>query len=78
LFRIAQFLARRQGHQAPELRGGVGQGLGTATSDAVPKGDDPGQRVLALPADLGALDRGAAAEPPEPVLRCCASWCRAG
>ena len=31
--------------------------------DAAPKGGDPGQRVLALPADLRTLDRAAAAGP---------------
>ena len=53
----------RHDHQAPELHRGVGQGLGSGGDDAAPKGDEPGQRVLALPTDLGALDRGAAAGP---------------
>ncbi len=47
----------------PELRRGVGQGLGSAGDDAILDRNDPGQRVLALPADLGPLDRGT---PPGP------------
>ena len=43
------------------LRRSVGQGLGTAGDDAVPKGDNPGQRVLTLPVAPDPLDRGAAA-----------------
>ncbi len=42
---------------------GRAQGLSSGGDDAVPKGDNPGQRVLALPAALGPLDRGAAAGP---------------
>ncbi len=53
----------RHDRQAPELHRGVGQGFGSGGDDAVPKGDDLGQRVLALPADLGALDRGASLGP---------------
>ena len=53
----------RHDHQPPELHRGVGQGLGSDGDDAGPKGDNPGQRVLALPDDLRMLDRGAAAVP---------------
>ena len=53
----------RHDHHAPELHRGVGQGLDLGGDDAVPKGDNPGQRVLTLSADLRALDRGAAAGP---------------
>ena len=49
--------------QAPELHRGVGQGLCSGGDDAVPKGDDLGQRVLTLPADLGPLYRGTASGP---------------
>ncbi len=45
------------------MRDGIGQRLGTAAGNASPQRDDPGQRVAALPADLRALDRGAAAGP---------------
>ena len=55
MLRIVQFL-----RPPPELHRGVGQGFGSGGDDTVPKSDDPGQRVRALPADLGALDRGAA------------------
>ena len=41
----------------------IGQGLGSAGGDALAQGDDFGQRVLTLPADLGPLERGAAAGP---------------
>ena len=68
----------RHDHQASELHRGVGLGFGSGGDDAAPKGDDPGQHVLTLPADLRALDRGAPAGPSEPALRRCASWCRAG
>ncbi len=47
----------------PELHRRVGLGFGSGGNDAVPKGDNPGQRVLTLPADLGPLDRGTAAGP---------------
>ncbi len=45
------------------MRDGIGQGRGPSSGDALPQGDDPGQRVLALPADLGPLDRGASLGP---------------
>ncbi len=41
----------------------VQNGSGPGGNDAAPKGDDPGQRVLSLPADLGPLYRGPAAGP---------------
>ncbi len=43
----------RHNHQAPELRRGVGQVLGSGGDDAIPKGDDLGQCLLAPPVDLG-------------------------
>ncbi len=43
----------RHDHQPAELHRGVSQGLGSSSDDAVPKGDNPGQRVLTVPADLG-------------------------
>ena len=58
MLRIVQFL-----RPPPELHRGVGQGFGSGGNDAVPKGDDPGQRVLTPPVDLRALDRGATAGP---------------
>ena len=42
---------------------GVGQRRGSGGGDALAKGDNPGQRALAVPADLRALDGGAAAGP---------------
>jgi len=39
----------RHDHQAPELHRGISQGLGSGGDDALAKGDDLGQRILALP-----------------------------
>ncbi len=67
LFRIVQSYELHRlvyhNHQAPELRRCVSQGLGSAWNDAVPKGDNPGQRVLTLPAAPDPLDRGASLVP---------------
>ena len=54
-------LLLRHDDQAAELHRGVGQGFGSGGDDTVPKGDNPGQRVLTLPVAPDPLDRGAAA-----------------
>ena len=58
-----QGLHLRHDHQPPEPHRSIGQGLGSAGGDALAQGDDFGRRVLTLPADLGPLERGAAAGP---------------
>ncbi len=58
-----QGLHLRHDHQPPEPHRRIGQGLGSAGGDALAQGDDFGQRLLTLPAYLGALDRGASLGP---------------